>query len=98
VMTLSQAFTLANEFCALHHAVLSRTDLILDIVGISTLFWFQVDRNHHLSPTGDNALLVEGNDDAQIRLWRRYRVLTWIGFAGLIIGFALQFLGTATVG
>jgi len=82
------SFLMANPKC------LSMVGLFLDLIGITVLFFFQVDRNHHLKPDGSINLVTEQNEPAESRKWKQYRRLTVFGFLLLITGFALQFLAT----
>lgn len=72
---------------------LSTIGLIFDLIGISILFFFQVDRNHSLRETGAVTLIAEQDDQGEIKKWALYRKLTVAGFILLILGFALQIAG-----
>ena len=86
-----------NDLCSvlpLSPRSFSLVGIALDFVGIALLFAFQVDRNHGMSPDGSTRLILEQADEAEKRKWQLYRKLTWFGFVLLLIGFALQFIGS----
>ena len=66
--------------------------LLLDLVGISLLFFFQVDLNHAKRADGAS-LLILNNDEEEASSWKRKRLLTKVGFIFLIVGFLLQICG-----
>lgn len=70
----------------------SSLGLGLDIIGITILFFFQVDRNHALREDGAVMLRLEHDDPTEQTKWKWYRKLTNIGFVVLFVGFALQLL------
>lgn len=74
-------------------AKLSVAGLTLDLIGITILFLYQVDRNHALSEAGEYLIArVEGIDQKSL-LWAKYRRRTILGFLLLILGFTLQLIG-----
>jgi hypothetical protein len=74
-------------------AKLAISGLVLDLIGISILFLYQVDRNHALSEAGQYLIArVEGVDQKSV-VWAKYRRRTILGFLLLILGFFLQLIG-----
>ena len=72
---------------------ISSIGLLFDLVGITILFFFQVDRNHQLSPEAIPTLALGNGDPEGQKTWAIYRKLTVLGFVLLIVGFGLQLLG-----
>lgn len=76
---------------------ISAFGLALDIIGIAVLFRFQVDPNAQIRSDGASFLQLEGSgagDGEEKQKYSKYRKLTYLGFSLLLLGFALQLVGT----
>ena len=74
--------------------ILNCIGLTFDIIGVLILFKFglpsDVNQNGHI------ALIIEQEDEAEKRKWKKFNFLSRVGLAFILIGFAFQFLSNFT--